>query len=110
MEERSALFEALQALPPMQRKTVLLRHWLGLSVEETAGYVEHRLTAAGATREIFKADALAAVHQLTGGTPRRINRLCDLALLVGFANQRHEIDAEELSAIHGELVSVAAAA
>lgn len=36
-EERSALFEALQQLPLMQRKVVLLRHWLGLSVEQTAG-------------------------------------------------------------------------
>lgn len=35
-EERSALFEALQGLPLGQRKCVLLRHWLGLSVEETA--------------------------------------------------------------------------
>ena len=36
VEERSALFDALQQLPLMQRKTVLLRHWLGLSVTETA--------------------------------------------------------------------------
>ena len=36
VEERSELFEALQRLPPMQRRTVLLRHWLGLSVAETA--------------------------------------------------------------------------
>lgn len=36
VEERSALFDALQALPEMQRKVVVLRHWLGLSVEETA--------------------------------------------------------------------------
>lgn len=35
-EERSALFDALQDLPVMQRKTVLLRHWLGLSVEQAA--------------------------------------------------------------------------
>jgi RNA polymerase sigma-70 factor (sigma-E family) len=35
-EERSALFDALQQLPPMQRRTVVLRHWLGLSVAETA--------------------------------------------------------------------------
>jgi len=35
-EERSELFEALQALPEMQRKTVVLRYWLALSVEETA--------------------------------------------------------------------------
>jgi RNA polymerase sigma-70 factor (sigma-E family) len=34
--DRTALFEALQALPAMQRKTVVLRHWLGFSVEETA--------------------------------------------------------------------------
>jgi RNA polymerase sigma-70 factor (sigma-E family) len=36
VEERSALFDALQGLPVMQRKVVVLRHWLGLSVEETA--------------------------------------------------------------------------
>ncbi len=35
-EERSALFDALQGLPVMQRRTVVLRHWLGLSVSETA--------------------------------------------------------------------------
>jgi RNA polymerase sigma-70 factor (sigma-E family) len=35
-EDRSALFDALQMLPPMQRRAVLLRHWLGLSVRETA--------------------------------------------------------------------------
>ncbi|MGB0102150.1 MAG: SigE family RNA polymerase sigma factor [Nocardioides sp.] len=35
-EERSALFDALHQLPAMQRRTVLLRHWLGLSVQQTA--------------------------------------------------------------------------
>ena len=36
VEERSALFDALQALPMSQRRVVVLRHWLGLSVAETA--------------------------------------------------------------------------
>ncbi|GAA4707650.1 SigE family RNA polymerase sigma factor [Nocardioides conyzicola] len=35
-EERSSLLDAIRLLPDMQRRTVLLRHWLGLSVEETA--------------------------------------------------------------------------
>lgn len=35
-EDKSALFQALQLLPEMQRKVVVLRHWLGLSVKETA--------------------------------------------------------------------------
>ena len=36
IEERDALLTAVHALPEMQRVTVLLRHWLGLSVAETA--------------------------------------------------------------------------
>jgi RNA polymerase sigma-70 factor (sigma-E family) len=36
LEERSALFDALQELPVMQRKVVVLRHWLQLSVAESA--------------------------------------------------------------------------
>jgi RNA polymerase sigma-70 factor (sigma-E family) len=36
LEERDALITALQELPEQQRKVVVLRHWLGLSVRETA--------------------------------------------------------------------------
>ena len=36
LEDRSALLDALQALPPQQRATVVLRHLEGLSVAETA--------------------------------------------------------------------------
>lgn len=36
VEERSALFDALQALPAQQRAAVVLRHWLCLSVAEAA--------------------------------------------------------------------------
>ncbi|QBX55754.1 SigE family RNA polymerase sigma factor [Nocardioides seonyuensis] len=38
-EERSALLDALHALPEQQRKVVVLRHWLGLSVRETASEI-----------------------------------------------------------------------
>ena len=36
VEDRTSLVAALQTLPPQQRATVLLRHWVGLSVAETA--------------------------------------------------------------------------
>jgi len=81
-----------------------------LSADETAEYITHRMSNAGATREIFSAEALATAYQLTGGIPRRINRLCDLALLVGFANGQHTIDGEALNAVHDELVTVTSAA
>lgn len=36
LEDRAVLLSALAALPRGQRHAVVLRHWLGLSVEETA--------------------------------------------------------------------------
>ncbi len=36
VEDRDELITALQLLPSMQRNSVVLRHWLGLSTRETA--------------------------------------------------------------------------
>ena len=77
-------------------------------VEETAGYVRSRLEAAGATRDLFDEQALKHVHSLSGGSPRRINRLCDLALVVGYATGSPQISAATLDSVHTELVSVGA--
>ena len=41
------------------------------------------------------------------GIARRINRLCDLALLIGYAEQRQTIGAAQLEAVCEELVAVA---
>jgi general secretion pathway protein A len=77
-----------------------------LAAADTAQYIQHRLKAAGATRDIFTPDALATAHQLCGGVPRRINRLCDLALLVAFAESQHAITPDRLHAVHDELIAV----
>jgi RNA polymerase sigma-70 factor (sigma-E family) len=58
LEERSALFDALQSLPVMQRKVVVLRHWLGLSVDETAG----ELGISSGTVKSHTARAVAALQ------------------------------------------------
>jgi type II secretory pathway predicted ATPase ExeA len=77
-----------------------------LTLDETISYVSHRLMAAGAKREIFTQDALMALHQLTGGSPRRINRICDLALLIGFAEELRNLSASHIEAVSNELVTV----
>jgi general secretion pathway protein A len=62
---------------------VIARYHLGpLSVEETGAYAEHRLAVAGAHAGTPIPAALAPlIHRLTGGVPRRVNLLCDRALL-----------------------------
>ncbi len=73
------------------------------SFEETAGYVQHRLQHAGAQTPIFDDNAIERIHHCTGGLPRRINRLCDFALLVGFADQLEQIAVEQVDAVAEEL-------
>jgi DNA-directed RNA polymerase specialized sigma24 family protein len=56
---RSAVFAALQALPLSQRKVAVLRHWLGLSVQEAADDL-------GATTRTVEAEAARAGAALEG--------------------------------------------
>lgn len=74
-----------------------------LTQQETAAYVKHRVSVAGREEPIFSEDALQALFQLSGGVPRRINRVCDLALLVGYADQLPLLTAQEIEAVGEEL-------
>lgn len=50
------------------------------SIADTAEYVRYRLAAAGVDRPLFPDDALAALHELSQGALREIDRLATAAL------------------------------
>ena len=56
-----------------------------LTEAETAAYIAHRLTVAGAVKPIFTPDAMRAVYELARGNPRLTNIVCDQALLSGYS-------------------------
>ncbi len=61
---------------------------------ETAQYVKHRLAVAGAKRELFEETALQLLHERSGGIPRRINQIADMALLTGMGRKASVINAD----------------
>ena len=73
-----------------------------LSGAETDQYILSRLQIAGATRKIFSHPACGLIHEMTGGLPRTINILCDLALVCGYAEDRSVIDEDILCDLHEE--------
>jgi general secretion pathway protein A len=77
-----------------------------LSYDETLAYITHRLQVAGSQQAMFEPQALDAIFELSGGIPRKINRLCDLALLVGYADGSASLSAEQLEAVSEELTAV----
>jgi len=68
-------------------------HLNPLSRDETVAYVRHRLRVAGATTDIFSAQALSEVFRLSQGVPRVINVVCDRALLGAYSLDRHRVTA-----------------
>jgi len=78
------------------KQRVALRCTLGLlNAAETAAYITGRLKIAGANgQEIFTRDALALIHQRSGGVPRTISVICDNALVSGFASGSPTIGAD----------------
>ncbi len=103
---QTSLLPALDRMPALEERLGVKCLLRPFSIDETASYVTHRMSAAGAGREIFTPDALTRLHQLARGNPRRINRLCDLALLIGFAEEQTTIEAAQVESVAGELVNV----
>ena len=67
-------------------------HLEGLNREEVGNYVSFRLDKAGGPRDLFTAEAVDMIHELSGGIPRSINLLCQAALVYGFADGAETID------------------
>ncbi len=77
---------AQPGLRQLAQRVIARYHLDALSEAETSQYVRHRLAVAGLTRALpFDARALRRIFRYSGGIPRRINLLCDRALLGAYA-------------------------
>jgi general secretion pathway protein A len=81
------------SLRQLAQRVAIHYHLRPLDEDETKEYIRFRLARAGGSG-IFTGSALDKLYDYTQGVPRRINAWCDLALVAGFAEGRHEIDGE----------------
>lgn len=83
--------------PDMEQlvQRIRLRFHVGaLNPDETWEYIGHRLRVAGADGDaIFDDDVLPLIYEYTGGIPRKINILCDTALICAFADSTKRVSA-----------------
>lgn len=87
------LRERVNAIPQLEQRMYVKYHLHSFDLELSKSYIMHRLTTAGVKGDIFTPDAIEAVYRHSFGTPRRINNICDLCLLVGFQKKAEKIDA-----------------
>jgi len=67
---------------------ILVDHHLGpMDERDTRAYIVHRLRLAGGAPSLFTDQACGMVYRATGGIPRLVNQLCEMALVYGFAER-----------------------
>lgn len=88
----------------LRQRVIAAYHLTPLDVEETKGYIEHRLRLVNWERNPdFTAAAYDAVHQYSRGIPRRINQICDRLLLYGYLEELRKFDQKDVVTVADEL-------
>ena len=73
----------LQIHEPLKQRIVMNYNLEGLSKEEGKTYISEKLIGAGGNQPIFEEAAVEAILNAADGTPRLINKYCNMSMLLG---------------------------
>jgi len=96
----------IRRLKHLDQRISIRYHLNALDATHTANYIAHRLKMAGRSAPIFTPEAVQLIFDFTRGTPREINNLCDVALLVGFTKRAKEIGEKIIAEVIKDMVGV----
>lgn len=77
-------------------------------LEDSAAFLKQALARAGRSTPIFTQAAVARLHHLAEGVPRRITQMADLAMLGGAGANLSQIEPDMIELVYDELGVVAA--
>lgn len=100
------LREKINNLPQFKQRFAIRYHLKALTEEEMGEYIQHRLKMAGAQETIFSDEVYKEIYRFSGGIPRRINNICDMALLVSSAERLDEINPDIIRAVAEDLEEI----
>ncbi|MCB4790983.1 MAG: AAA family ATPase [Elusimicrobia bacterium] len=86
------LKEKIEANKQLNQRIAMRFFLQALEKNDTDNYIRFRLKKAGGNQDLFTAEAMALIHERSGGIPRRINQLCDTSLLTGYGKEAKTID------------------
>lgn len=86
------LQQKIDNIPQLKQRLALTYHLGALDNEKVGEYINHRLKVAGKTEEIFQGKAISKIRDCSEGLPRKINNICEIALLQGMFEKKTDID------------------
>lgn len=93
------LKEKIKNIKQLEQRISVKYHLSGLDPAQTAKYIQYRLEVASVTRNIFEDESLDAIYDSSGGIPRRINQICDMALLTAFGRKQQTVNRQTIDEV-----------
>lgn len=94
---------ARPSLRQLRQRITLRCKTEAFSAEQTAAYIAQRLQVAGAgTSEIFEPEAVASIHEISGGIARVINLLCEQSLIDAYCDGNRKIGRKTVECVAQE--------
>ncbi len=91
-------------LEQLRQRIIASCHLGPIDGAETEAYIVHRMQTVGWSGDpSFSEDTFTAIHQYTGGIPRKINALCDRLLLMGRLDEKHAFTGKDVAEVIDDL-------
>ncbi|MBD59810.1 MAG: general secretion pathway protein [Citromicrobium sp.] len=91
-------------LEQLRQRVIAAHHLTAMEPQEIAPYIEHRLALVGWKGiPSFDPKIFPAIHEASGGIPRRVNQIATRLLLMGAVEQRSQIDCAMLTSVVEEM-------
>lgn len=75
-------------------------HLGAMNLSGVSAYVRHRMKVAGCPRDdVFTPEAIALIHNITGGVPRLVNQICDFALVYAVSDDETNVTDETVQKV-----------
>jgi len=94
---------AFSSDPTLSHRIDVRVHLDSFSPDVAADYLGHRIGLVGGAPELLDSGALAALHELGGGYPGRMNTLADNALFEAFLCGRSQMNRVDVERAHRDL-------
>jgi type II secretory pathway predicted ATPase ExeA len=94
---QAPLEPAVRAMPEFWQRLPVRFFLKNLHLKDTGGMIAHRVQVAGADRPLFTDTAVEGIYRYSGGCPRVICAVADLALVVGHSNRARQVDFNEVT-------------
>ena len=77
---------------PLVHRISVRYHMPPMNPEQTAAYIDHHMSAAGASEKVFEPEAKSLIHDYAGGLPRQVNNIATACLINAAAANLQKIN------------------